>query len=445
MKTNITLFVAFLFLGTTLGFSQNEEECNQTLSIMTEYVKAKNFKAAYEPFKKLRTECPKYNPGAQFKYGEDMFEGLIDETEGDVKKGYIQELSDLWDARIVEYAKKSPKGKYLAKKAELRYDNRKLLGLTDAMIYNEFDAIYKTDLANFKSPKGLYVYFKSMVSLYDAKQKTAQELFDKYDDVVDKLEKETDFNTKKLNEYVEKEASGATLAKKEARYKKFYSQTVNALEKIAGSVDTELGDRANCSTLIPLYQKDYEANKNNGQWLQRAMNKLYSKGCKEDPMFVKIVKQKNTVEPNEDTAYYLYLITGEQQYFDQTLSLTTDPLKKAKLYNKIAKDFKAKGSYGKARNYYMKAMELNPSSKNAHLQIANMYGNSAKNCGSDNFTQRAVFWLAAQEAEKGGNASAASRYRGLAPTKTEIFNKSMGGKTIKIGCWIQRSVTVPNI
>ena len=74
MKTNITLFVAFLFLGTTLGFSQNEEECNQTLSIMTEYVKAKNYKAAYEPFKKLRTECAKYNPGAQFKYGEDMFE-----------------------------------------------------------------------------------------------------------------------------------------------------------------------------------------------------------------------------------------------------------------------------------------------------------------------------------------------------------------------------------
>ena len=90
-------------------------------------------------------------------------------------------------------------------------------------------------------------------------------------------------------------------------------------------------------------------------------------------------------------------------------------------------------------------MELNPSNKKGWLQIANMYSNSAKNCGSSVFNKKAVFWLAAQAAEKGGNSSAASKYRALAPTKTEIFNGSMGGKVIKIGCWIGRSVTVPKL
>src|SRR5690606_7984332 len=81
----------------------------------------------------------------------------------------------------------------------------------------------------------------------------------------------------------------------------------------------------------------------------------------------------------------------------------------------------------------------------SHLQIAAMYSSSAKNCGTDNFSQRAVFWLAADEARKAGSTSTASRYEGLAPSKTEIFNESMAGKTIQIGCWIQRTVKVPNI
>jgi len=122
--------------------------------------------------------------------------------------------------------------------------------------------------------------------------------------------------------------AGTALTSKDKKYKKNYEQNLTAYSKISPSVDRELGDRANCQNLIPLYQKDYESNKNNGLWLQRAMNKLYQKGCKSDPMFVKIVKQKNSIEPNANTAYYLYIITGEQRYFDQTLTLETDPFKK---------------------------------------------------------------------------------------------------------------------
>ena len=46
---------------------------------------------------------------------------------------------------------------------------------------------------------------------------------------------------------------------------------------------------------------------------------------------------------------------------------------------------------------------------------------------------------------KAGNSSAAARYNGLAPTKSEIFNKDMAGKSISIGCWIGRTVTVPSL
>ena len=90
------------------------------------------------------------------------------------------------------------------------------------------------------------------------------------------------------------------------------------------------------------------------------MNRMFTKGCKDDPLFLKLVEQKNSIEPNADTAFYLYLLTNEQKYFDQTIQLETDKLRKAKLYKKLADDFRKKGSYSRARQYFMESIKLNP-------------------------------------------------------------------------------------
>ena len=442
MKTNITLLIAFLLLGLNASFAQSNEDCMTNMSLFAEAVKGKKFAEALPYYNKALKDCPKYNLSGLYKYGEDMFEGFLKAATTDAEKvENINALASLWDSRMANYAARSPKGKFEAKKAELRYDNRVLLGLNDEQIYNEFDAIYKSDLENFSSPKGLYVYFKMMVNQYDSGKKTPQELFNKYDDVVDKIETEVGENSVKLNALI---AKGESLSSKEEKYKRFYTQTLEAFEKISGSLETELGDRANCSVLIPIYQRDYEANKNDGQWLQRAMNKLYAKGCKTDPMFVKIVKQKYTLAPNADVARYLYGITGEQKYLDEIFRLETDPLKLAKLNYNLALEFKGKGSYGQARTYFYKAAQLNPADTKPYLQVAAMYAASVKSCGNTNFEKRSIYWLAGNEAAK-ASSSVASKYRALAPSKTEIFTAKMSGKTIKIGCWIGRSVTVPTI
>jgi hypothetical protein len=83
-----------------------------------------------------------------------------------------------------------------------------------------------------------------------------------------------------------------------------------------------------------------------------------------------------------------------------------------------------------------------------------MYAKSANNCGTDNFSKRAVYWLAANEAAKAGrtdptmkkNASKSiANYEAKAPTKSEIFSSGRAGQVIKVECWIQRSVTVPSL
>jgi len=83
-----------------------------------------------------------------------------------------------------------------------------------------------------------------------------------------------------------------------------------------------------------------------------------------------------------------------------------------------------------------------------------MYAKSANDCGTDNFSKRAVYWLAANEAAKAGkidptmkkNASKSiANYEAKAPTKSEIFSSGREGQVIKIECWIQRSITVPSL
>jgi len=442
MKTKFTL-LAILFLGLGFGFAQNEEAMTK-LSIFHEYVKAKNYDAAYEPWMEVRTKWPKFNNAIPVD-GEKILKHKIKNATGAEKVAFIKDLLKLWDEKLENFPSKTKVGDLLSDKAQLMYDYKTELGLTDEDVYNAFDKAYTTDLKTFKNAKSLYTYFSLMVDLYDAGKKTDQELFNKYDDVVDKIETEVKSSSEGLNKLIAKEDAGTALTKKEGQYKRYYESSLKAFDQISGSVDSKLGDRANCDNLIPLYQKDYEENKNDGVWLQRAMNKLYEKGCKEDPMFVKVVKQKNSIEPNAKTSYYLYLITGEQQYFDQTLQLETDPFRKAKLYNTIGRDFKQKGSYGKAREYFMKALAQNPSDKKPYEQIARMYAASANSCGDTNFNKRAVFWLAAAEARKAGSSSLAANYEAKAPSKSEIFSAGKAGQTISIGCWIGRSVTVPKI
>ena len=78
------------------------------------------------------------------------------------------------------------------------------------------------------------------------------------------------------------------------------------------------------------------------------------------------------------------------------------------------------------------------------MQVVQMHGDSQ-------FNKRAVYWLAAQTAQKAGRVDASIRkiannfvasYNGRAPSKTDIFTEGNQGKTVTFSCWIRRSVKV---
>jgi tetratricopeptide (TPR) repeat protein len=420
----------------------------------------KNYNDAYAPWMELRIATPRLNK-AIYVFGERILKDKISNSKEQEKITYILDLLKLWEERRALFPNITPQGTYLAKASQLRYDNKKLLGVSNKNLYVAFDTAYLTDIKTFTNPKSLYTYFSLMVGLYDSSNKSAQELFSKYDDISEKIELEFKNYTNKRNGFLNEDGEVKELSRKDSSRLKSYNSYLRAYNQIAGSIDTKLGTRANCENLIPLYARDFEIFKNDGVWLQRSMNRMYAKGCNDDPLFVQIVEQKNMLEPNADTAFYLGILKDKAgkssealNFYNQAVKLETSSFEKSKILYKIATNFKKKSRFGQARTYYMKALKANPSMGKAHLAISAMYAKSANNCGTDNFSKRSVYWLASKEAAKAGridptmkkNAKKSiANYEAKAPQKSEIFSSGRAGQVINIECWIKRSVIVPSL
>src|SRR5690606_29181794 len=431
MKTKITLILVAFFLSFNVGFAQQDEECMLNLTMMNDFYKSKKMDEAYEPFMAVRNKCPKFNP-AIYVYGEKILMHKADNATGEEKKAFLNDVMELWDQGLENYPSRYTKGGVMQDKAMLMYDNKAALGLTDKQVYDAFDNLYKTEPDSFTSPKGLYAYFSLLVDMHAAGQAEIQSVFDKYDDVSDKIGKEVENYTTKQNALVEKEEAGTALTDKEEKEKSSHNSYLAAYDQVSGSIDSKLGALANCKNLIPLYNKDFETYKNDAVWLKRAVSRMYNKECTDDPLYIKLVKAYDEVDPSADTKVFvagILLKDGKEneamQYFNQAYDLQTDKLKKANLAYKIADNLRKKGNYGQARSYYQKALANSPSMGKAHIAIAGMYAASANNCGSSTFDKRAVYWLAAAEARKAGRVDAnlksyadgvAASYDGKAPS-----------------------------
>ncbi|GER58205.1 tetratricopeptide repeat protein [Patiriisocius marinus] len=453
MKIKAILTLA-LFAVTFSGslFAQGQD-CIAKVSMFTEPAKAKNYQEAYKHYDKVVAECPQ-STMAIYQYGAKMFEDFIE--KGDKSK--ITELEKNMRLRMQYYPAKTKEGDVLADLAQVRYDNE--IG-TKLEQFNAFDNAYKTDAASFSSPKGLYTYFSLAKDLFTEGQKDLQDVFNLYDVVKEKMELEEGKLAQKLTQYIDREEAGETLSSKDKKRMNAYEKNLTIFGKVKGSVDTKLGNVADCPNLVPLYRKDFEAKKNDINWIRGAAGRLSGKDCTDDPLFIQLVEQLDRLEPSADTKMYLGQLEAQKgngakalEYFEQSAGMQSDPNKQARIYYKIAEEKRKAGTYGEARKYYNKVLDVRPSDGRSLLKIAQMIASSSNSCGGTPFEKRAVNWKAAEFADRAARVdpsiaanarAAAASYRGRAPQKVDIFNEGMQGKTISLRCWVGGSVRVPNL
>ena len=454
MKTKlIFLFTIALFAFSGKTIAQAPDDCAISLSYFTEPAKIKNYEAALPYYEKLLKECPNYNL-AIYQYGVKMFEYFIEE-KGDKSK--VPNLINAWELRLQNFPEQTKEGEVLATIAQIKYDNN--VG-TKAEQFNAFDTAFKKYPEDFTSGKSLYTYFSLAVDLHSSGEKDLQELFNLYDVVISKIDTEKNSLAEKLTILLNKEEAGTALTDKEQRAKDVYENNLGVYGTIEGSVNTTLGQLADCVNLVPFYEKDFEARKNDVDWLKAASNRLDAKEC-DTPLSNKLAIRLHELEPSSTSAYLL----GKQaesagkaskalEYFNQAAELEKDSSKKARIYYSIAENYRKKGSLSTARTYYNKMLEAKPSAGIAYYKIGAMYAESANGCGTTVFEKRAMNWLAADMMDKAARVdasiasnarAAASSYRQRAPQASDIFSEGMAGKTIQFNCWVGGSVRVPNL
>ncbi|WP_281541342.1 tetratricopeptide repeat protein [Maribacter aestuarii] len=457
MKTKL-YFTAVMFLG-MMGVSNAQAqnpECMTNLSIFSEHAKVKNYEAAYEPWKMVYETCPQLN-NAIYVYGERILKDKVDKATGADKEKFTTELMGLYDNKMKHFASKTNYAETEIDKALVMYDNKMA---DDAKMYQMMDDAFTKDAENFTNPKALYIYFSSLVDLYNDGKKDLQEVFDVYDAVTDKIQVENDGITKKIAVLLPKEEAG-TLTSKEKRLLKSYNSYSENYGKIEGSIDSKLGPLADCSNLIPLYEKSFEEKKSDVVWVKRAVGLMFNKECTDDPMFQKLFEAQLALDPSADAYVYGGTLkmkggdsSGAMADFDKALTLETDNIKKSKIAYKVAVINKRKGSKSTARSYAQKAIDANPANGRAYLLIANLYATSANDCGSTPFEKRAMYWKAADMARRAGRvdpslsssaSQSAASYNAKAPTKEMIFSSGMAGKTVSFSCWVGGSVKVPTL
>lgn len=453
-KQGILLLAAFMLTGISRAQAQNPE-CLTQLSIYAEHVKIKNYDAAYEPWKIVYETCPELNK-ANFLYGEKILAYKIENTSGEDKDRYIQNLMNLYDNSLRYFPTTFTTAGVAIDKALLLYDQKMA---SDEQVYTLLDKAFKEDHKNFKNPKALYLYFSSLVNLHKAGKKELQEVFDTYDNVAEKIEEENQKLTDIINTLLPKDSLG-TLTSKEKSQLKAANTNSESYGKITAGIDAKLGVLADCNNLIPLYQKSYEAKKDDLQWVKRAVSRMFAKECTDDPMFQKLFETQLALDPSPEA--YLYGGTLKQKAgdytaaisdFNKAAALESNPHKKSNILYKIATIIH-KNSKVQARSYALKAITANPSNGKAYLLIATLYANSANDCGSTPFEKRALYWKAAEMAQKAGRvdpslhssaARAVASYQAKAPSKEMIFNSGMAGKSITFDCWVGGKVTVPSL
>lgn len=454
MRVKATLFVVVLLstFGMVQAVASNMQQCAEKASLFVEPAKTKNYDVALSHYDALIEACPDYSL-AVYQYAERMFKHFID--EGDLDK--IKDLEKVYANRMTYFPDRTNKAEQLESIARIKFDNDMD---TKEALFKEFDEAYKMDPDRFNSPVSIYIYFSLAVDLYDEGKKELPEVFELYDEVINKIDSQRNAMAETLTEIMAKEEAGEPLDAREKRNKTSYETNLASYGKVTQSINTKLGILADCENLIPLYEKEYEENKDNIEWLKAASNRLDAKECETD-LFFKLAERLHELEPSAESAYYLARMLEQEnktnqamEYYSQAADLSTNNVRKARIYFMMAENYRKRNNKSQARAYYNRNLALNQSNGISYLRIAALYADSANDCGTTAFEKRAVYWKAAELADRAAAVDVsiastarqtADSYRQRAPSRTDIHNSGMGGKVIQLDCWIGGSITVPQL
>lgn len=448
MKKITFILVAVIGLLSTSVVAQSQD-CTIKYNLFKGEVQTKKYDAAYPKLISLMNDCPKLSVNI-YKYGDKLAKAKLKTAAN--KGEFTALIKKIYEQRLQYFKKDEAKvhsdyATYLAKNK---------LG-SDGEIFSLLEKAYKIDPTRM-GVKNIYKYFQGVTDRN--KDSNPQKVFDTYDDVLESVGEKLDYYSKKLVPLQAKADAGETLGKRDKTNLRAYTINSKALGQVEAGLDNIIVELSTCDRLIPLYTRDFEANKTNAKWLKRAVSRMYAKECTEDPLYEKLVEAYVAADPSPQASVFFAGIlykkgkeTEAMEYYKKAVEQEPDAFKKAENLYKIAQLFAKKGRKSQARNYANQALQNKPSMGKAYLLIANLYATSANACGSTEFDKRMVYAAALRKARRAASvdpsiASKAAKYiknyLSQEPSRKLIFTVGIKpGTPHTIKCWIGETVKVP--
>ena len=449
MMKKITLLLAAItmFLSHSV-LAQNANDCSIVYNLFKGEVQTKKYDKAYPRLKKLMADCSKLSVNI-YKLGDRLAKAKL--KGGGDKTEFAGLIKKIYEQRLQHFPKDAAKmhndyATFLAKEK---------VGSNDE-IFSLIEKAYSID-PNKVGVKNLYKYFQGVTDRN--KDTNPQKVFDTYDDVLESIEGKLNDYAKKLLPLKAKEEKGEVLEGREKRLLSAYAGNSKALGRVEAGLDQIIVELSTCDRLIPLYTRDFPANKTNAKWLKRAVSRMYNKECTDDPLYETLVEAYVAADPSPEASVFFAGIlykkgkeTEAMEYYKKAVEQQPDAFKKAENLYKIAQLFAKKGRKSQARSYANRAIKNKPSMGKAYLLIAGLYASSVNECGSNEFDKRMVYTAALRKVRRAvavdpSIASKASRYIknyiSQEPSKKLMFSQTIkAGTPHTIKCWINETVKV---
>lgn len=344
---------------TRIGHGQDSIDVIEALQLYSDEYKNKNYKAAYEPWKKVLTKAPTARVDT-YKKGQWMLQTLIQsETDPALKQQYFDDLMNLYDTRLKHMdvlnsfsgeKDQSSKGGILCRKAYDSYFMNPKPDVTKS--YNMFkEGINDTG----NDTEGFVLY--GFIQLSDSRFEYNKDLY--REDFINDYLLVTDICGRLLeqaNEYptsieVNEDGDSVVVLSPEAeKIIQAYQPPYDSAEKLF----VESG-AADCDALDKIYRPKVEANKTDNNFLTGVLKVLRSFECDKTDLYEKaadysyeLVKTPQAALGKASKALKAGNTTEALKYFNESLALETDGAKKAKIYQAIAVIMYQRGQYGEA-------------------------------------------------------------------------------------------------
>jgi len=237
-------------------------------------------------------------------------------------------------------------------------------------------------------------------------------------------------------------------------YKMNLNKNVDRIERIADNVDKLLAAtiQVDCDFIQNTLGPKLQANPDDLKLAKNIFKLAFAGKCMEVPIFLEAVRNIYEKEPNYGMAKLIgdrsYLIKDYEtalKYYNEAIKHTDENIKQAELYLNQANIYSILGNKPRARGMAYQAIDQDPGKKEAYNFIGNLYFTSYDECkqGVNEVQDRAVFIAAFEMYRKAGNYDAMNKAKEQFPTMETIFTYDMDvGDALRIGCWINESVTI---